>query len=337
MQKGFKYYCKEIYDYIIAGCCLVMMVSSCGNWLFDDVADCDPVYRVKFTYDWNMSGGDAFPAQVGSVDLWVFRHGTGEFVDRFSDSGDALSGKDYALALDGLAPGEYDFIAWGGIAGSTSFTMPDPSSVKNMTDLQCFLNTTVRDDVPTSRELLSPLFHGELYGQTLSDRYGTYTYTVCLMKDTNNINLSLQHVGGESLDAVDFSIYMTADNGHLDYDNSVIPSREICYYPWSVQSGKINGADKDMNYLQAEISTSRLMADANPILTIIDNNTQNVIYAIPIVAWAKKLRSIQHLSMDDQEYLDREHEYTIMVHLIDDKTGWKAVSIVINGYEFSEI
>lgn len=39
--------------------------------------------------------------------------------------------------------------------------------------------------------------------------------------------------------------------------------------------------------------------------------------------------------MSDQEYLDCEHEYTIMLYLIDreGEGGWRAGSIVINGYE----
>lgn len=333
MQKGFKFYCTEVLKNIIAGCCMILTVSSCGEKLLENNDDCDPVYRVKFVYEMNMSGGDGFPAQVNSVDLWVFQHSTGELVGLFSDFGDALSEKDYTLSLDGLTPGEYDFIAWCGMKDSDSFTMPALSSVKSMTDLVCRLNTTVRDGVPTSGDLLSPLFYGALYAQTLSDRYGTYTYTVRLMKDTNNINLALQHVGGEPLDKDDFSIYMSVDNGCLGYDNAVIPSQEIVYYPWSVQSGSADFSGGRMNFLQMEISTLRLMAEADPSIVIIDNNTRGVIYSFPIVEWAKKLRSIQNLGMSDQEYLDREHEYTIMVHLIDDSIGWKAVSIVINGYE----
>lgn len=337
MRKGFIVRCAEVLKKIVIGYGIALMTCSCGKWLFENDEDCDPVYRVKFVYEMNMSGGDAFPAQVKSIDLWVFRHSTGEFVGLFSDSGDALSEKDYTLSLDGLAPGEYDFIAWGGMKNTASFTMPDASSVKKRTDLACSLNTSVLDGVPTSGERLSPLFYGALHNQTLSDRYGTYTYTVCLMKDTNNINLSLQHVGGEPLEADDFSIYMTADNGRLDHDNAVTPSQEIVYYPWAVQSGTADFSGEVMNFLQAEISTSRLMADASPSIRIMDNNTHKVIYSIPIVKWAKKLRSIWHLDMDDQEYLDREHEYTIMVHLINDPVGWKAASIVINGYEMSDI
>lgn len=328
-------YCAAVLRNIFVGGCLVLMAASCSKWLFEYNDDCDPTYQVKFVYEMNMSGGDGFPAQVASVDLWVFRHGTGEFVRLFSDAGEALSAKDYVLTLDGLAPGEYDFIAWGGLKGSASFTMPDPSSVRNMTDLECLLNTTVRDGAPASTTLLSPLFYGSLHDQTLSDRYGTYTYTVYLMKDTNNINLSLLHVDGEPLGKDDFSICMVADNGHLGFDNAVIPSQEIVYYPWSVQAGTTEFSGGSMNYFQAEISSSRLMADADPSIRIVDNATGSVIYSIPIVEWAKKLRYIQHLSMDDQEYLDREHEYTIMAHLVDDTDGWKAVSIVINGYEMS--
>ena len=338
MRKCFKYYCRKVCKNIFAGGCFALAVSSfaaCGK-LFDDNSDCVPVYQVRFVYDMNMSGGDAFPSQVESVCLWVFKHSTGEFVDMFSDSGEALSAKDYTLSLDRLSPGEYDFIAWCGLENSTSFTMPSAASVRNMSDLKCSLATTVRDGGPVSDALLAPLFYGSLYAQTIPADYGIYTYTVYLMKDTNNINLSLQHLSAEVLKESDFSIYMIVDNANLDYDNSVIPSQAVCYSPWIVRSGAMDLQGEDMNLLQAEISTSRLMADTNPQIVIIENDTRNIVYAIPIVEWAKKLRSVQNLGMDDQEYLDREHEYTIMVQLLDTETGWKAASIIINGYEMTD-
>ena len=311
--------------------CLVLLaagLSGCES-LYDAEGACDPVYKARFIYDMNMSGGDGFPSQVRSVSLWAFHHADGSFAGLFSDAGDALAADGYRLDLSGLQPGDYDFIAWCGLDGERSFSVPP--AVATAADLTCDLQTTVQDGVPVSRSLLSPLFYGSLTQETLPDAAGEHTLTVRLMKNTNNINISLQQTGGEALDPADFTICMTGANGSLASDN--IPSGEITYYPWSVRSGTTDLAEEKVHFIQAEISTGRLMADRHPVITITDNAAGRTVYAIPIVEWAKKLRSLQHLAMDDQEYLDREHEYTVMLHLVNEAGGWKAVSIVINGYE----
>ena len=307
-----------------------LLLSACGL-INEDQGDCNPTYNVKFVYEMNMSGGDGFSSQVTSISLWVFDHTTGKFVKRYDDSGSMLAQPGYVMELTDLDPGTYDFIAWGGLGENSSFSVP--SNIETVNDLKCTMHTVTVDGVTSSNTLLSPLFYGSLSSQTLKEEYGNYTYTVELMKDTNNINLSLQHMSEETLDVNDFTIYMYDENGLLASDNSLLPSSEIKYTPWSTQSGEIDMPGDDLNFIKAEISTCRLMADQNPIITIIDNDTGNVVYSIPIVDWAKKLRSIQNLSMDDQEYLDREHEYTVMLYLVSENEGWKAVSIVINGFE----
>ncbi|MCH5237529.1 MAG: FimB/Mfa2 family fimbrial subunit [Muribaculaceae bacterium] len=302
-----------------------------GCNVYDEAEDCDPVYKVRFIYDWNMSGGDGFSSQVNSISLWVFDHNTGLLVKKYSDGGVALSKAGYLLELKDLEPGNYDFIAWGGLEGSESFIVS--SNVSRESDLNVGLITENKDGLNISDSRLSPLFYGSLDNLTVEDVRGEKIYTVYLMKDTNNINLSLQHISEETLSAKDFTIYMVDSNGNLGYDNSLLAGEEIYYYPWSTNSGDINLPGDNLNFLQVELSTSRLIADRNPVITILDNETGNTVYTIPIVEWAKKLRSLQHLSMDDQEYLDREHEYTVMLYLIDEANGWKATSIIINGFE----
>ena len=311
---------------------ILASVSLSGCSVYDDTMDCDPSYKVRFIYDWNMSGGDGFPAQVKSISLWVFDHSTGDLVKKYTDSGEALASGSYLMDLKDLKPGVYDFIAWGGLEGNSSFKIAD--DIVKASDLQCSLVTKDQNGKIVSDTLLSPLFYGSLYNQTLEDVRGeSVVYKVYLMKDTNNINLSLQHMSEEVLDARDFTIYLIDNNARLDYDNSPFPDPMVYYYPWHTSSGSLGMTGDDLNYVQAEISTCRLMADRNPIITIIDNNSGATVYSIPIVQWAKELRSQLNMDMEDQEYLDREHEYTIMLHLLDEEGGWKAASIVINGYE----
>lgn len=318
---------------LFAIACLPLLTST-GCSVYDDDQDCDPVYKMRFIYDWNMSGGDGFPSQVSSVSLWVFNHESGSLAAKYSDAGDALAQKGYLLDLTGLQPGNYDFIAWCGLEGSQSFSVP--SDISTEKDLTCSMTTGSRDGKSFSDSCLSPLFYGSLNNQAVDDVRGeTVVYTMYLMKDTNNINISLQHSNEDILDADDFTIYMTDANANLDYDNSLISSPTVYYYPWDISSGVLDPSADGLNYIKFELSTNRLMADQNPIITIIDKESGSTIYSIPIVEWAKVLRSEQNMSMSDQEYLDREHEYTIMLYLVDNEGsgGWKAASVVINGYE----
>lgn len=313
-------------------CLPLLSATACS--VYDEEQDCDPIYKMRFIYDWNMSGGDGFPSQVNSVDLWVFNHDSGNLVAKYSDSGEALAQKGYLLSLTDLQPGNYDFIAWCGLEGSDSFSVP--SDISTEKDLTCSMTTGNRDGKSFSDSYLSPLFYGSLSNQEVEDVRGeTVVYPMHLMKDTNNINISLQHSNEEILDADDFTIYMTDANANLDFDNSLLSSPLIYYYPWDITSGILDTSADGLNYIKFELSTNRLMADQNPIITIIDNESGSTVYSIPIVEWAKVLRSEQNMSMSDQEYLDREHEYTIMLYLVDNEGsgGWKAASIVINGYE----
>ena len=320
---------KKVFSYLFPAFAMGTLLSSCN--LYDGEGDCPIIYNVKFLYEMNMSGGDGFPKQVKSVNLWAFNHSTGEFVAEFSDSGEALSKEGYRLDISSLKPGRYDFIAWCGLGEGASFSVP--SDIQSIEDLKCRMTTEtvggeVRSDLP-----LTPLFYGSLNNQELPDEFGEFTYPISLIKDTNNINISLQHRSDEPLTFLDFTIYMKDQNSYLDYDNSLLGSTTVTYYPWFFSSGDIEFPGEDLNYLKAELSTSRLMADQNPIITIIDNDNGNTIYSIPIVEWAKKLRSAQHLSMDDQEYLDRQHEYDLILLLINDGAGWKAESLQINGFD----
>lgn len=312
---------------------IAVSLPSCG--IYDNQDDCGAFIDIRFVYDMNMSGGDGFPAQVSSINLWLFDHETGRCVGEYSDSGEALSKEGYRLRLSDIKPGRYDFIAWGGLGENASFSVP--SYINGRSDLNCTMHTIEFNRTTVSNTLLTPLFYGSLEDVEIEGNLTEYTFSMPLMKDTNNINISLQHLSDEKLDASEFSIFMVDANGDLNYDNSLAQgARSITYYPWSTISGAIDFPDEDLNYVKAELSTCRLMADSNPVITIVDNDTHSTVYSIPIVEWAKKLRSMQNLSMEDQEYLDREHEYSIMLYLADEDNGWKTTSIVINGFQMSK-
>lgn len=319
----------------------VLCFSACDS-VFDDEGDCEPRYFVRFVYDMNMLRTDAFATQVNSVDLYVFDAETGAYVTHFPDKGEALASGSYRMPLN-LAPGKYNFIAWCGLADNDDdFTVPQ--AVAQPEDLKCTMARSRDEKGVYSKRNLHALFHGSLTAE-LPDTEGEHVYTVKLIKDTNNINLSLNHTAGP-LDPESFEITLTEENGLMAHDNSLLADELIEYRPWSLRSGELEvitnraGETPDDekedgsqgSFLKAEISTARLMANRDARINIVDKENGKTVFSIPLIKWALMLRSDNHASMGEQEYLDREDEYNLMVFLADNKEGWMAMEIVINGW-----
>ena len=328
-----KWYMAKAIVFVMTICC-----SACGS-IFDDEGDCSPHYFVRFVYDMNMLRADAFATQVGSVDLYVFDAETGAYVRHFSDKGEALASGNYRMPLD-LAPGNYEFIAWCGLADNNEdFVVAQ--SVGKPSDLTATMARSYDAKGAYSNRNLHALFHGSLQVE-LPDAEGEHVVTVKLTKDTNNINLSLQHAAGP-LDPSRFEVTMTDDNGMMACDNSLLADEQIEYRPWRQDSGKldvtttkaVNDDEEEGNeagFLIAELSTARLMANHTCRINIVDKQEDKVVFSIPFVQWALMLRSANHASMSDQEYLDREDEYNLMVFLADKGESWMSVAIYINGW-----
>lgn len=338
---------KTIAKGLMAGMLLLPLTSCEDSFLFDKEGDCEPHYYMRYVFDMNMNYADAFASKVHSVNLFVFDAETGEFVKELTETGAVLDVEPwdggYLMPLD-LKPGRYEFVAWCGLDNNKDhFTVG--RDIKNKEDLICRMAREIDGEGNHSQnEMLTPLFHGTTI-EVLPDNEGTYIYTTYLIKDTNNINISMQHISGLPLTKEMFTVKMVEGNGLMHYDNSLLDDNDVTYSPWTVSQGIVDAyGDVDVvgteapefdpdaiNFFKAELSTARLMADRDPKIVITDNETGNVVYTIPIVQWAKMLRSEQHSNMTDQEYLDREDEYNIMLYL-DHKEGWKAARIFINSW-----
>ena len=343
-----KYFIQKMKQYVAMTLFTAISVSffpSCEN-IFEDEGDCDPYYFLEFVFERNMLyndkyqiGADAFAAQVGSVEVFVFEPGTGNFVAHFSDEGDLLRQDGYRLPVD-LAPGDYDIIAWCGLSGNNGdFSIP--ASVSNYSDLKCRMARSVDESGTVySDKNLNAVFHGRI-SHYFPDSPGEHTAVIYLTKDTNYIQLALHHRHGGYIDPERFTVSIDDANGYLAHDNSLLEDDQIQYRPWSRRGGVVDGystkADDENNggaaFFVAELATSRLLSDHQAQIKVTDQLTGNVVFSIPLIKYILMMKSDRYSSMDDQEYLDREDEYNIMVFLenLDDK-GWLNAQIVINGW-----
>lgn len=327
-------------------CGASVMFSSCESFYFEE-GDCDPHYYVKYVYDMNMEWADAFSSQVNSVELYVFDPSTGDKVGQYYENDiSKLSTPGYRMPID-LKPGTYEFVAWCGLSNNQDNLFSLQPSISHKDHAHCTLSRSYEDGKAYQDQQLNALFHGKIQA-SLPDEQGEHEVTVKLIKNTNNINLSMQHISGLELTSDMFTVTMSEGNGHLAHDNNLISDEDIEYRPWSVKSGQVDitgradGTTDNLNYFMAEISTSRLMANRDPRINIVDNANGNVVYSIPIVKWATTFRSEQFRDAnndvrtvtDNQEYLDRQSDYNVMLYL-DNKEdqGWLAASIYINSWK----
>lgn len=327
--------------------------------VFDTEGDCDPHMYIQFVFDKNMEynanlgyGHDVFSTQVGSVDVYIFNPETGEYIAHYAEAGEALRADGYRMELD-LEPGSYEIIAWCGLSDNEDhFVLPE--NINKNDELRCRMaRQTDSEGLVYSDVCLKELFHGRIDSHTFPDEEGEHVATVYLTRDTNYIQLAMQH-HGKALDPSQFLVTMDDANGYLAHDNSLLKDDDIQYRPWSIRGGVVDldwssqrvgsrrnalaastRADEDGNtgFLVTELATSRLMENRNPYLKVTDTESGKVVFSLPFVEYVSMMKSDRFKNMDLQEYLDREHEYEVMVFLEnDDDEGWRAVQIIINGW-----
>lgn len=384
MNKKFSLFSRLLLIFSLSSA-ISMSTTSCES-IYDEGSDCP--YYVQFVYNMHLEEGDAFGAQVKSVDLWVFDKASGKLVDKYQESGEALAKDGYRMQLHlnhdvvKNAKEGFTFVAWCGDIDNRHFTVN--GNVSKVEDVTVSLNRKAlsgRVEAPSfSSDELDLLFHGE-ESCVLPDWYtfdiNTWTntdvvrvqkdnkeekyeciVTIPLTRDTNNIHLSLEHLSGQfNLD--ELGIEMVDNNGFMNHDNSLKEDDgNIMYLPWRVASGTLDqgdlpynkpaarAGDYDINdpgnsdnryadFVTAELSTARLMANHNPVIRLYYKDTNQTVFQIPVVKWATQMRSMnsRYAKFSDQEYLDRENNYELMVFLQDDgRGGWMAVSVVINGW-----
>lgn len=376
----------------LSACTSLMFAATSCESVYDGEGDCDPRYYVKFVFDMNMEFADAFNEQVQSVDLWIFDKATGQLVSHVADSGDALAKEGYKLPID-VKPGEYRIVSWCGLEGNRHFNVN--SNITSVSDPTVKMVREYAETGAVSDQNLDELFHGiidisvpdwndiqdvmykggdmpkqtEVFGtrtvyepeyrwDEVKQQYDI-TFVVSLIRDTNNITLTLEHLSGQfNLDQL--CIEMVDNNGTMYHDNELNESDEmITYYPWrtatgTLDQGELSSKEYDINdpgnkdnryadFVTTEISTARMTTDHEKVIRIWYKDTKQTVFQLPVTRWATQLRSAKNYKdpsgrpISDQEYLDRENQYDLIVFLQDDgRGGWVAVQVVINGWHIIE-
>lgn len=316
-----------------------LSASSCYTIWDND--DCGTVYQVHFKYDYNMAFADAFASQVHSVTLYAFDE-EGKLVSQQQEQGEILSNGDFSMSLN-VAPGNYQLVAWAGMAGNDKVTLTE--GVSSIDELKCRINRTghtLLGEQVDSVGLLNPFWHGtvKMGLGTESASRNSWNYedvTVPLVKNSNTLRIILQQMSGEGLDKDDFVFSVTDNNGLMHHDNSLnAEDGELTYLPYYKASGSTdinegNEADTKLNMVIAEMSMGRLMADHHPVLTVRRADTGKVVFSIPLIDYMDMCRTVAQYDMPLQEYLDREDTY-VMTFFLDANQSWINTQIIINDW-----
>lgn len=315
------------------------VTSSCDSTIYDYEGDCSVTYRMKFRYDHNMKYADAFAHEVKSVTLYAFNAADGSLAYTKTESGDALAADGYTMTLDGLAPGDYDFVAWGGTEGHDAYILPSLTSrASSRTDAICSLNVKQGSDGGKyiDRELNPGLFHGRIAEtQTLPD-LGEKVMEMPMVKNTNRLTVVLQQLSGDPVKASDFEFRVTgAHNAVMGHDNTIISDDEVTYHAWHTRDGvadiETSGGVSSLGAAVADISLGRLMTADKPRLVITRASDGQTVLSIPLIDYFLLVKGHYNDGMSDQEYLDRQDEYN-MTFFLDENNRWLNSVIYINSW-----
>lgn len=322
---------------------------SCEDMIYDYEGDCSVTYRVKFRYDKNLKWADAFANEVKSVRLYAFDP-DGTLVKEFTESGSQLANPDYTMNID-LPAGRYHLVAWCGIdnpeASQRHFTVPETTvGSTSLESLTCRLNREANETYPAySDNRLEFMFHGDLDVELPEDNDGgDYLYVMSLTKDTNHIRVILQHLSGEDLDVKQFGFSIEDDNGYYAHNNDLLPDETITYLAYDRKTGQA-GIGKELlpsraiiqvNGAIADLSVGRMMADHSQKMILTVTNADNEVVArVPIIDYALLAKEYYEEAyghkMENQEFLDREDEYTLTFFL-DENQQWGGASIWIHSW-----
>ena len=343
-------------------------LTSCDSAVFDDADDCVQGIALRFIYDYHMEpGANAFPANVDCVSIFIFDK-EGNYLDHVYETSDMLKDENYTMPLP-LGIGDYHIVAYGGlVCDKPSFNINHDwvNSTKLIThknDIE--VNLPLNSDNTSASKLhdiydrTGGLFYGTVdVSVTKSDVRKEYRVVkLPMMKDTNNIQVILQEIANpDQMDHNDYDFTIIDDNFKLDGYNNVVSSttkgNQPIYKPYNAENrimgyveyqhrdGAYNTEDENRPVQVAcvEFSTSRLLTEnagkarlvINKKGTRADGNDKPVV-DIPLITYLEAVKGFgQNWIKSDQEFLDRQSNWTLMFFLQDGK--WIQAQITVNAW-----
>ena len=336
---------------LLGGVLVTLPVAGCFtgcNLVREDLAECPmPVVELRFVYEYNMEFANAFHNQVDCLAAYFFNSdGRLVAIEKVTEQ-ELLADENYRMHPE-LPVGDYHVVAYGGMeCERASFSNSNMTDGSLLTDMQVHLNPACLIDDGKRR------LHNQFFGAAdfSVDTENDTRATVQMMRNTNSIQIALQHLNGKPVDCNDFDYEITDDNNDFDYDNNLLATGEITYKPYNTENratgtsvDEENGGEVQQWYAAlAQFTTSRL------VKRTVQNNKQTSTYLhvrrvkdgktiirIPLINYMLLFKSNNTAAgldyMGDQEYLDRENTWNF-VFFLDENNLWISTRLIINDWE----
>ena len=204
---------------------LLLLMQGCVT---DDLSICG--ISVHFSYTKNLEGVDKFSSSINKINLYVF-DAEGYFVQEYAVAKDSLP-QDFTIYVN-LAPGTYDFVAWGNLGDDYEIQSAFEKGVTRMDDLQLSLKRQPGDTVSA---LPRPLYHGGLFRTEIqaTDLQINQKLLVDMMKDTKEIKVIARGLAITKETRAAGTIYdcaISSRNGDYKFDNSITGDARLQYIP----------------------------------------------------------------------------------------------------------
>ena len=344
------------------------LVSCEDSFIFDDRSECYSGVNLRFIYDYHMEpGANSFPVNVDCVTVFVFDT-EGNYIKHISEKSDALRSEGYRMNIP-LEEGDYELIAWGGLTceKATFDLTPDWLTRAGDTRNDMFVSLPLTDGISKKKlhdieERSGGLFYGSIPLTIGEDDWAVpgqmRTVTMPVIKDTNNIQVILQELSvPDQVDYNDFDFKIIDDNFILNADNQpvsvVTEDNQPLYEPYAAenrhmgytQAGVNNGdpsstdRTKEVQVACAEFSTSRLLFEHLESARLVvtskelkdDNGNDKVVIDIPLIKYLAATRGFGlNWIKDDQEFLDRQSNWTLIFFL--QRNEWAKARVVVNDW-----
>ena len=339
---------------------LLLLLSSCSGWIYEDRDGCEHGIWLDFKYDYNLQRADMVE-HVGSIGVFVYDE-QGRFVTSYVEP-DIRRVQPYRMYVD-LPEGDYRFLALAHqrsfesvqAGPGANFLWEEPSLGDLMEDFSVALEAVeVGEDrawVQHEQMPLDTLWHA-VSAEPVHVPAGQYVeHTLSLVRDTKSITVSMREIEQpEAMDVADYDFAITHRNHQLAYSReaadlvAAADSRTAIYTPYvtwntgdDLQTSAATRTDLGRT-AHAGFMTSRLYADGEAgeyaRLTIRHRETERDVVDVDLCNLLGQLRNydeIQRYSL--QEFLDRGYDFRLTFFLAGGE--WQYVDVSIGILDWSK-
>lgn len=301
---------------LTAACWLLALggaLTSCSI-MTDEPEDCDYGCWLQLHYTYNILDVEAAPKYVKDATVYVY-DSLGQYVKRIVATQEELAQQGYRVKVDGLEPGDYDFVVWSG-AGASAYTVAGDTRRKG--DFR--LSLTQRDG--TSAKELPALFHGQLTTAHCDNTFAEYY--VELMKNTNQLACLVVPVTAAPtpLSADDYTMKLVTANSVMDATNRPTATATTTYEPYEQEAVTLDDAEYgELHGVRYSLSTLRLMGDRSCRLVLEKTATGEELLSISLPEFVGQMGTLYTnlgRPLTVQEYLDRQDFYTLVFFVTGD-------------------